>query len=83
MPLQVRDERLADRGQLAQARGSRQGRLHDLFVEDPGRFGHGGQLELLPGVSGARRARPADLAPAEGRGEGTGGERVQSVLGGQ
>jgi hypothetical protein len=60
VPLQVGDERLADRGQLARPR-ERPGRLHDLFVEDPGRRGHGGQLKLLPG---ARRHTPAKLAPA-------------------
>ena len=38
-----------DRGQLGQARRNRPRRLHDLRGEDPGRLGHGRQLEFRGG----------------------------------
>ena len=61
VPLQVRDERLADRGQLTQARGSGQGTLHDLFVESgPPRSRWPAEA---PVWSPAAHAEPSSLRP--------------------
>ena len=48
--LDVGEERLAHRGQLAQPRGRGQRGLDHLLGKDPGRFLHGGQLKLLLGA---------------------------------
>ncbi len=63
MPLQVPEERLAHRGQLAEPGRGGQGRLHHFLVEDPPRLGHDGQLELLPGPAGPV-TRPLALRPS-------------------
>ena len=78
--LQVLEERLAHPGQLAETGRSRQRRLDDLRIEDPGCLGHGRQLEFLLGTEVRVQAA---LAHAERSGQVTDGQRVQPVDSGQ
>jgi len=78
--LEIREERLAHRGQLRQAgRGGQRG-LHDFLGEDPGRLGHGRQLEF--GLGAEMRMQAALAHPHRG-GHAGDGQALKPVHGDQ